>query len=130
MYSSSVGTLLGSRQRQCAGWQPASAPDEDRCGHEGTYWPSNNIAVIERQIHALYGHVGVGHSSTLYKRHLLCIGSLSICDSISRTALSPGEGLLIARLDHRGRRFRVHLGRLQFGMPKKLLNLLQRHALF
>jgi hypothetical protein len=39
--------------------------------------PSNNIAVIlpdpliERQIHALYGHVGVGHSSTLYKRHLL-----------------------------------------------------------
>lgn len=31
----------------------------------------NNIAVIGRQIHALYGHVGVGHSSTLYKRHLL-----------------------------------------------------------
>ena len=37
-------------------------------------WPSNNIAVIERQIHALYGHVGVGHSSTLYKtRHVMVL---------------------------------------------------------
>ena len=27
---------------------------------------SLHIAVIERQIHAFYGHVGVGHSGTLY----------------------------------------------------------------
>jgi len=34
-------------------------------------WPRNNIAVIERQIHALYGHVGVSHRRTLYNMYIL-----------------------------------------------------------
>jgi hypothetical protein len=34
-------------------------------------WPRNNIAVIERQMHALYRHVGVSHRRTLYNMYIL-----------------------------------------------------------
>ena len=50
-----------NRQREVISYAPVNLCDR----------PSNNIAVIERQIHALYGHLGVSHSSTLYKRPLL-----------------------------------------------------------
>ncbi len=33
--------------------------------------PSNNIAVIKRQMHSLYGHIGVGHSRTLDETGIL-----------------------------------------------------------
>jgi hypothetical protein len=61
---------------------------------------------------------------------LCCSGSLSLCDSNPRTRPSPQEGLLITRLDHRGGGFGVHLGRFEFGISEKFLNLLQRHPPF
>ncbi len=70
---------------------------------------------------------------TLYKRVILCVGSMSLCDSQSEFYLSAfiaRKSLSETFLHHIGRRFGVNLRRLDFGMTEKLLNLFEWHSSF
>ena len=91
-----------------------SRPDRERAVHKTGR--DNAIPFLERYRKAW---------QRKFSRQRLCSGSLSTMrQQFADILCSPSQGLLIALLDHRCRRFRIDLRRFEFRMPEKLLDLL------